>query len=111
MNSNRPGGRGRGRRHGRGRGFRGGRPPVQPIVKQIWELSEGEYILELTNVELEVLKLIDHDNLTQEEAALSMNVSRGTVWRILQNARNNVINALISGAKNIKITLKETKNE
>ena len=107
MNSTGQGRKGRGRRHGRGRGFRGGRPPVQPVVKQDWEVSEGEYRLELTKVELEVLKLVDHDNMTQEEAAQSMNISRGTVWRIIRKARKNVIDALISGSKHIQITLKE----
>jgi predicted DNA-binding protein (UPF0251 family) len=78
-------------------------------VKQVWEVSEGEYTLKLTKVELEVLKLIDHDNMTQEDAAQSMNISRGTIWRILQKARKNVIDAIISGSKHIQISVIENE--
>lgn len=50
--------------------------------------------------ELEVLRLCDADGLTQEAAGRIMGVSRGTVQRILENARRKVADAL-SGCKAI----------
>jgi predicted DNA-binding protein (UPF0251 family) len=47
--------------------------------------------------ELEVLKLCDHDDLTQAEAGERMGVSRGTIQRILSGARKKVATALSKG--------------
>ena len=47
--------------------------------------------------ELEALRLVDLEDLTQEEAAAMMGVSRKTLWNDLQKARKKVINALING--------------
>jgi predicted DNA-binding protein (UPF0251 family) len=44
--------------------------------------------------ELEALKLCDLDGLTQEEAGRRMGVSRGTVQRILSDARRKTALAL-----------------
>jgi len=44
--------------------------------------------------ELEALKLCDGDDLTQEQAGKRMGISRGTVQRILANARKKVATAL-----------------
>jgi predicted DNA-binding protein (UPF0251 family) len=95
---------GRGRGGGRGRQYRGGRPPIQPFVEKEWKSSAGEIKLFLTDVELEALKLIDKENLTQEQAAERMRISRGTFWRILQEARQKIILALTSGKTNIHLT-------
>jgi predicted DNA-binding protein (UPF0251 family) len=100
------GGRG-GRGHGQGRGFRGGRPPVIPEVQKEIHYIGGEYTLELTRVELEALRLIDQENLTQEKAAEIMKISRGTLWRIIQDARQKVIQALVSGNTRIKLVPKK----
>ena len=51
--------------------------------------------IELTYPEFEVLNLIDLGGLTQEEAAKKMNTSRGTVWRLLNNARKKVAKVLV----------------
>lgn len=98
----RGGGRGGGGR-GRGRGFRGGRPPVIPEVRENIVFTEGECTLELSNVELEALRLVDQENMTQEQAAIAMRISRGTLWRIIQGARQKVIQALVSGNTRIKV--------
>ena len=50
--------------------------------------------IELTYPEFEALTLIDLEGLTQEEAAKKMNTSRGTVWRLLNNARKKVAQVL-----------------
>ena len=85
-------GRGRGER-GRRR-FRGGRPKMKPYVSRNWSTSNGEVKLILSNTELEALVLIDEEDLTQEQAAEKMQISRGTLWRILQNARKKIISVL-----------------
>ena len=65
----RGGGMGGGRR-GRGRGFRGGRPPVIPEISKNFVFTDGECILKLSEVELEALRLVDQENMTQEQARL-----------------------------------------
>ena len=47
--------------------------------------------------ELECLRLVDLEGLSQEEAGDRMGVSRGTVWRLLQSARKKVAQALTEG--------------
>jgi len=44
--------------------------------------------------ELEVLRLVDLEGLSQEEAGEKMGISRGTVWRLLQSARKKSAQAL-----------------
>ncbi len=44
--------------------------------------------------ELEALRLVDLEGLSQEEAGERMGVSRGTVWRLLQRARKKTARAL-----------------
>ncbi|WP_455465290.1 DUF134 domain-containing protein [Candidatus Hodarchaeum mangrovi] len=96
---------GRGRGGGRGRRFRGGRPRIEPYVGRNWESSEGKVDLVLTKVELEALLLVDRENFTQEQAAEKMHISRGTFWRILQEARRKVIFALTSGKTLIHLSI------
>lgn len=47
--------------------------------------------------EIEVLRLIDLEKLSFEEAGIRMNVSRNTVWCLVENAREKIIKALIDG--------------
>lgn len=44
--------------------------------------------------ELEAFRLVFYEGLTQEEAARRMGVSRGTLWRCLENARRKLAEAL-----------------
>jgi len=53
------------------------------------------------------LRLVDEENLTQEQAAAQMQISRGTLWRILQQARRKVITALSSGKTHIKLDIQD----
>lgn len=59
-------------------------------------MSEVERV-SLSRDELEALKLCDLDDLTQEEAGARMGVSRGTVQRILSEARKKAAMALTQG--------------
>ena len=47
--------------------------------------------------ELEALRLVDLEGFSQEEAGKKMGISRGTVWRLLQNARRKVVQAITEG--------------
>jgi predicted DNA-binding protein (UPF0251 family) len=47
--------------------------------------------------ELEALRLVDLEGLSQEEAGKRMGISRGTVWRLLQDARKKTAQALTEG--------------
>ncbi|MCF8032873.1 MAG: DUF134 domain-containing protein [Desulfarculaceae bacterium] len=47
--------------------------------------------------ELEALRLCDMEGLTQQEAGRRMGVSRGTVQRLVKQARGKVARALVEG--------------
>lgn len=47
--------------------------------------------------ELEAFRLVDMEGLSQEEAGQKMSVSRGTIWRLVQNARKKTAQALTEG--------------
>ncbi len=47
--------------------------------------------------EYETIKLLDYENMTQEEAAVCMNVSRPTLTRIYESARNKVARSMVEG--------------
>lgn len=47
--------------------------------------------------ELEAIKLVDYVNLTQEQAGDKMQVSRGTIWRLVQSARRKILNSILEG--------------
>ncbi|RLI65404.1 MAG: hypothetical protein DRO67_02755 [Candidatus Asgardarchaeum californiense] len=47
--------------------------------------------IELYVDELEALRLVDYQGLSQENAAQKMGISRGTVWRLLDSGRKKMI--------------------
>jgi len=44
--------------------------------------------------ELEAMRLVDGENLTQDEAGVLMGISRGSIWRLLQTGRKKLITAI-----------------
>ncbi len=58
--------------------------------------------------ELEAMRLVDSEGLDQEEAGQRMEISRGTVWRLLQSGRKKVVTALTENRPLTIIT--DTKN-
>jgi len=90
----------RGRRR---RGRQGRRPaPVyighRPQTREFTPTPRGqEPPIVLEPAELEALRLVDLEDHTQEEAGDKMGVSRGTIWRLLQEARKKVTRALVEG--------------
>jgi len=67
-------------------------------------------IIQLEHDELEALHLCDGEGKTQEEAGVCMGVSRGTVQRLLANARCKVAQALV-GQKALAISGNMTGKE
>lgn len=59
---------------------------------------DGLHRVSLLDEELEALRLMDLEDLTQEDAAQRMGVSRSTFQRILAQARRQVALALVEGA-------------
>ncbi|HOY84606.1 MAG: DUF134 domain-containing protein [Candidatus Cloacimonetes bacterium] len=47
--------------------------------------------------EYEAIRLLDHENFTQEEAAAAMDISRPTLTRIYNRARRKFATALVEG--------------
>lgn len=47
--------------------------------------------------EVEALRLVDYLGQSQEEAAISMGVSRGTVWRCVDSGRRKMAAMLVEG--------------
>ncbi len=76
--------------------FIGHRPTVEAFIP--YPDSGGDTII-LEPAELETLRLVDLEGLSQEEAGVKMGVSRGTIWRLLQEARRKVVHALIEGRR------------
>ncbi|RII30059.1 MAG: hypothetical protein CXR30_09715 [Geobacter sp.] len=66
-------------------------------------------LIHLAHDELEALHLCDGKGMTQEEAGACMGVSRGTVQRLLANARGKVAQAL-AGQKALAISACLTAN-
>ncbi|AEM39177.1 protein of unknown function DUF134 [Pyrolobus fumarii 1A] len=82
-----------------------GRPPKPrrisiPPVPRAWAPAppttiDARIAVIISLDELEALKLVYLDELSQEEAAARMGVSRGTLWRLLASARKKVAYALV----------------
>lgn len=53
--------------------------------------------------EIEAVRLADLEDLSHEDAAVKMKISRATFGRIVHSARNKIANAILNG-KAIKIS-------
>ncbi len=93
--------RGMGRGFGRGRRrkmrFIGTIPRVKRFYPVLTEPVEPKPPIIMTYEEFEVLRLVDYEGLTQEEAGKRMGVSRGTVWRALSSARKKMAQMIVEG--------------
>ncbi len=91
---------------GRRRRGRQGRMPRPVIIDHTSTIKQfipdpqehGEPIF-LEPAELEVYRLLDLEDLSQEEAGARMGVSRGTIWRLQKMARAKVVAALVEGRR------------
>jgi predicted DNA-binding protein (UPF0251 family) len=65
----------------------------KPAGTPLWDLEK----ITIGHDEMEAMFLCDAENLTQEEAGKRMGVSRGTVQRLLAQARKKTIEAVVLG--------------
>jgi len=90
-----------GRRHRRGRRGRFPKPVTIPnpskVEKFIPQPTTTASSILIEPAEVEALRLVDLEGLSQEQAGIKLGVSRGTVWRLLQSARRKVAQALTEG--------------
>ncbi|MEF8878770.1 MAG: DUF134 domain-containing protein [Candidatus Thermoplasmatota archaeon] len=85
----------RGRR-GRRRGKRWIDKTIKPVEFTPTEKPEiPKKTILITLDELEALRLVDLEELTQQEAAAMMGVSRKTLWNDLHRARKKITRALV----------------
>ncbi len=68
-----------------------------PVNRQFCPKVPSHESVTLSMEELEVLRRIDGNGEDQEQAAQSMMVSRGTVQRLMKEARRKVAEALVEG--------------
>jgi predicted DNA-binding protein (UPF0251 family) len=59
--------------------------------------GEGREPILMGQDEVEALRLVDYLGQSQEEAAHSMGVSRGTVWRCVDSGRRKMVAMLVEG--------------
>ncbi|RJS80525.1 DUF134 domain-containing protein [Candidatus Bathyarchaeota archaeon] len=88
----------------RRRRCRRGRPPKPIILEKppsINKFTPTPHVnlepIFIEPAELEALRLVDFEGLSQEEAGQRMGVSRGTIWRLLQSARRKTAQAITEG--------------
>jgi len=96
-----------GRRYRRGRRGRLPKPVTIPNPAKIRNFiphptTTGNTIT-LEPAELEAMRLVDLEDLSQEQAGKQMGVSRGTIWRLVKSARKKVAQALTEG-RPLKVT-------
>jgi hypothetical protein len=53
--------------------------------------------VQIDPAEIEAIRLVDLEGLSQEKAGERMGVSRGTAWRLVQSARKKTAQALSEG--------------
>jgi predicted DNA-binding protein (UPF0251 family) len=102
------------RRYRRGRRGRFPKPisiqnPASVDTFSPFPQKDSSHIL-IELAEIEALRLVDLEGLSQEEAGEKMGVSRGTVWRLLQNARKKTAQALTEG-RPLQITKDQSTEE
>jgi len=69
-------------------------PPISSFTPNPLRSLEPVFI---EFAEVEAFRLVDMEGLSQEEAGQRMSISRGTIWRLVQNARRKAAQALSEG--------------
>lgn len=89
------------RRCRRGRRGRFPKPVTIPTPSKVEQFIPQPRVatnpITIEPAEIEALRLVDLEGLSQEQAGTEMGVSRGTIWRLLQSARKKVAQALTEG--------------
>ena len=101
-------------RHRRGRRGRLPKPitiPNPPPINTFSPIPQANPTpILIEPAEIEALRLVDLEELSQEDAGVRMGVSRGTVWRLLQSARKKTTQALTEG-RPLQITTGQSTEE
>lgn len=71
--------------------------PESEIFGPLTNISTNNEIVVMKIEEYETIRLIDFENLTQEECAEKMQVSRATVQKLYQDARSKIAGSLVNG--------------
>ncbi|MCL7383550.1 MAG: DUF134 domain-containing protein [Thaumarchaeota archaeon] len=89
------------RRHRCGRVGRLPKPVSISLEKSVERLDPSPKHMDepiyLDVAEVEALRLIELEKLTFEKAGERMNVSRNTVWRLVESGREKLVRAMIEG--------------
>jgi hypothetical protein len=72
-------------------------PNLSKVERFIPEPRTSSRSITIEHAEVEALRLVDLEGLSQEEAGIEMGVSRGTIWRLVQSARRKVAQTLTEG--------------
>jgi len=72
-------------------------PPTIKGIAVFGPLRKKSEKIRLFLEEYEAIRLLDFENMNQEEAAIHMEVSRPTLTRIYENARKKVAQSLVGG--------------
>ena len=72
-------------------------PPTIKGISVFGLLHKKSEKIRLFLEEYESIRLLDFENMTQEEAAIHMEVSRPTLTRIYENARKKIARSLVEG--------------
>ena len=90
-----------------------GRPLKEILIEEYPKITEvipnpvlSDETVTLTIGEYEAMRLIDLLGLNQHQAGQLMNVSRGTIWRMLDSGREKLMKVLTEG---LKLKLEEQK--
>ena len=70
-----------------------------PKLNEFCPTNEYKDTITMSVDEFEVIRLLDYENMTQEQCALQMNVSRATVTSIYETARKKIADTLVNGKR------------
>ncbi len=74
-------------------------PPLYKGFKPIGVMGRDLVTLEMSLDEYEAIRLADYEGLSQEEAAVEMEISRSTFARLIESARRKSSQFLIQGKR------------
>jgi predicted DNA-binding protein (UPF0251 family) len=83
--------------------------PIERFEPQHQINKENMMITYLDLDELEAMRLVDAEDLTQDEAGNQMGISRGSIWRLLQAGRKKLIKAIFESLE-IRISSDQLEN-